>query len=369
MDEIVCARSAFRYWRCPPQIREMYPVLPWGEQGWRELKHAAFAEDVLGLPIDVLRQKGEPQLRSNTRRSLFWEGGFEPGETVDSGLGFSVTSPLLTLFTLTRFLDLWDLVMAMYEICGQFAVFELPVSIREPALASIVEERKNDQNGDFSGLYDDEEPDDERWACVFGKAGRMDGKPTSLWRRKPLVEYHELHDFAERMEPRRWGRKFYNAAQLVFGVAASPLEVQGALLFGAPRWRGGSGFGSLLLNEMTPLSASARRLCAKRTCYGDILITNAESLETLIIECQGEMIHGSGAIQASDSERVAALQSMGYSVLLVSYDMLRVPSQFEVIENTVFEMLGLKRLFRTQKEEVAAFELRRAIFCNWANLV
>ena len=23
MDEIVCANTAFRYWRCPPQVRDM----------------------------------------------------------------------------------------------------------------------------------------------------------------------------------------------------------------------------------------------------------------------------------------------------------------------------------------------------------
>ena len=25
MDEIVCANTAFRYWRCPPQVRNLYP--------------------------------------------------------------------------------------------------------------------------------------------------------------------------------------------------------------------------------------------------------------------------------------------------------------------------------------------------------
>ena len=28
MDEIVCANTAFRYWRCPPQVRDLYPRLP-----------------------------------------------------------------------------------------------------------------------------------------------------------------------------------------------------------------------------------------------------------------------------------------------------------------------------------------------------
>lgn len=369
MDEIVCGRSAFRYWRCPPQIREMYPALPWNEQGWNEIKNAPFVQDVLGHPLEVLRLKGDPQLDSNTRRSTYWSGELEPGMTVDSAMGFSVTSPLITLFTLARSLSFWDLVMVMYEACGLFAVFEPPSSIREEAVKRLMEDNESEDDDHLSFSCAGVEPDADHWECVFAKMGQRAGKPTSLWRRKPLVDCSEMLDFAEQMATRRWGRKFRDAARLVFGVAASPLEAQGAILFGAPTWRGGAGFGDLLLNEWTPLSASAGRLCSKRTCYGDIVITNPENLKAVIVECQGEMIHGSGAIQASDSERMAALQSMGYSVLLASHDMLNDGEQFEVIRKTVFEMLDWRFLSKTQREQVAESELRRAIFCNWAKLV
>ena len=33
MDEIACANTAFRYWRCPPQVRDLYPRLPSPEDG------------------------------------------------------------------------------------------------------------------------------------------------------------------------------------------------------------------------------------------------------------------------------------------------------------------------------------------------
>lgn len=368
MDEIICGRSAFRYWRCPPQIRELYPALPWNEQGWAELKRAPFAAEILGLPLDVLRKKGEPHLTSQLRHSVFWSGELEPGMTIATDMGFSVASPLVTLFTLARTLDFWDLVMAMYELCGTFSVFELPVSIREEMTKRLMDERDHDAVRSTRHCPEDEF-DSEHWTCVFAKEGARARKPTSLWNRPPLVEVEELRRFAIKMERARWGRKFSDAARLVFGVAASPLEVQGSLLFGLPRWRGGAGFDDLALNEWTPLSASARKLCAKHTCYGDIVITNPETLQTVIVECQGEMIHGSGAIQASDSERAAALQSMGYTVILVSHDMLHDPEQFEVIEQMVHDALGFKWLWKTDRERAAAFELRRAIFCNWANLV
>ena len=44
MDEIVCANTAFRYWRCPLQVREPYPRLPNSEDGWRALSQAPFVQ-------------------------------------------------------------------------------------------------------------------------------------------------------------------------------------------------------------------------------------------------------------------------------------------------------------------------------------
>lgn len=51
MDEIVCANTAFRYWRCPPQVRNLYPRLPNSEDGWRALSQAPFVTEVLKTPI------------------------------------------------------------------------------------------------------------------------------------------------------------------------------------------------------------------------------------------------------------------------------------------------------------------------------
>ena len=51
MDDIVCANTAFRYWRCPPQVRNLYPRLPNSEDGWRALSQAPFVTEVLKTPI------------------------------------------------------------------------------------------------------------------------------------------------------------------------------------------------------------------------------------------------------------------------------------------------------------------------------
>lgn len=56
MDEIVCANTAFHYWRCPPQVRNLYPRLPNSEDGWRALSQSPFVVDVL-KPRSLLRQR------------------------------------------------------------------------------------------------------------------------------------------------------------------------------------------------------------------------------------------------------------------------------------------------------------------------
>ena len=61
MDEIVCANTAFRYWRCPPQVRDLYPRLPNSEDGWRALAQAPFVTDVLKTPIITTTMPGGGQ--------------------------------------------------------------------------------------------------------------------------------------------------------------------------------------------------------------------------------------------------------------------------------------------------------------------
>ena len=112
MDEIVCANTAFRYWRCPPQVRDLYPRLPNAEDGWRALAQAPFVTDVLKTPIIAVASPGCCNHHSGLRSTIRWEGVSDTGTTIDTHLGFSVTNPLNTLFTMTRFVSQIDLVLA-----------------------------------------------------------------------------------------------------------------------------------------------------------------------------------------------------------------------------------------------------------------
>lgn len=121
MDEIVCANTAFRYWRCPPQVRDLYPRLPSPEDGWRALAQSPFVVDVLKTPV-ITAASTRSNLHSDLRHTIRWNEAYAGNASIDTGMGFSVTDPLNTLFTMTRSISHSDLVLAMYEFCGWFSI-------------------------------------------------------------------------------------------------------------------------------------------------------------------------------------------------------------------------------------------------------
>lgn len=387
MDEIVCANTAFRYWRCPPQVRDLYPRLPNSEEGWRVLSQAPFVTEVLKTPIITTTAPGGVNYHSGLRTTIHCEEASGVDSTLETTLGFRVTNPLATLFTMARFLSPMDLVLAMYEFCGWFSVFE-PTAAVEAELRKAKDTAKNAaKEATTESLFElDESQDEAPWKRVYARvkvkepvnAKGPDGKlktkeviklkGTSLWMRKPLIELHEIHEYARKMKSRKWGAKFYNAAQMVTGIAASPLEVAGILLLSLPRSRGGAGFRDVYVNDLTPLTASAQSIAGQKVCYGDILIVNPTIMKAGIVELQGEVIHGSGAVLDHDAKRMTALQSMGYDVFLVTHDMLNDPDQLDAIVRSLCSRLELRYRNKTEAQKTAETELRANVMCNWLQI-
>lgn len=383
MDEIVCANTAFRYWRCPPQVRDLYPRLPNSEDGWRALSQAPFVTDILKVPIITSTEPGGVNYHSGLRTTIHCGDASGVDSTLETEMGFRVTNPLATLFTMARFVSQTDLVLAMYEFCGWFSVFE-------PTAAAEVELSKADdaaQDSTTESLFElDESQDEAQWKRIYARVKVKEQvnakgtnvqkktkeitklKGTSLWMRKPLIELHELNEYTRKMKSRKWGAKFYNAARMVAGIAASPLEVAGILLLSLPRSRGGAGFRNVFVNDFTPLTASAQSIAGQKVCYGDIVIVNPNIMKAGILEIQGEVIHGSGAVLDHDAKRMTALQSMGYDVFLVTHDMLNDAEQLDAIVRSLCSRLELRYRCKTKAQKTAEMELRTKVLCNWLEI-
>lgn len=383
MDEIVCANTAFRYWRCPPQVRDLYPRLPSPEDGWRALAQSPFVTDVLKTPIITTTVPGGVNYHSGLRTTIHCDDASGVDSALETTMSFRVTNPLATLFTMARFVSPTDLVLAMYEVCGWFSVFE-PTAAAE---AELDKGKDAVENASTESLFElDESQDEAQWKRVYarvkvkeqvkakGAYGKKKTKEvtklkgTSLWMRKPLIELHELHEYARKMKSRKWGTKFFNAAQIVTGIAASPLEVAGILLLSLPRSRGGSGFRNVFVNDFTPLTASAKSIAGQKVCYGDIVIVNSAIMKAGILEIQGEVIHGSGAVLDHDAKRMTALQSMGYDVFLVTHDMLNDAEQLDAIVQSLCSRLELRYRCKTKIQRTRETELRANVLCNWLEI-
>ena len=379
MDEIVCANTAFRYWRCPPQVRDLYPRLPSSEDGWRALAQSPFVVDVLKAPI-ITAASTRSNLHSNIRRTMRWSEAFIGKVSIDTEMGFSVADPLNTLFTMTRNISQTDLVLAMYEFCGWFSVFKPSTAVD----LALEQANAAEPHSCTDKLFElDETQDETPWKRVYARASKSEakkdqskqtncdsedtdkGKGTSLWMRKPLIEIEELRRFATEVKSEMWGSQFYEAAQQVIGIAASPLEVAGIMLLSRPRRFGGAGFNNIYVNDLTPLSISAQQIAGQKICYGDIVIVNPMTMKAVILELQGEVIHGSGAVLDHDATRMTALQSMGYDVLLVTHDMLNDHNQLDTIIRSVCNRLELSYKPKTEAMRRAETRLRANVLCNW----
>ena len=166
MDEIVCANTAFRYWRCPPQVRDLYPRLPSPEDGWRALAQAPFVTDILKTPIITTTVRGGVNYHSGLRTTIHCDDASGVDSTLETAMSFRVTNPLATLFTMARFVSPTDLVLAMYEFCGWFSVFEPTVAVE----AELDKANKAAENATTESLFDlDESQDEPQWKRVYAR--------------------------------------------------------------------------------------------------------------------------------------------------------------------------------------------------------
>ena len=91
-------------------------------------------------------------------------------------------------------------------------------------------------------------------------------------------------------------------------------------------------------------------------------------MKAVIIEIQGEVIHGSGAVLNHDAERMTALQSMGFDVFLVTHNMLNDKKQLDAIVKSVCNRLGVRYKAKTGAMGHAETRLRANVLCNWLEI-
>ena len=88
----------------------------------------------------------------------------------------------------------------------------------------------------------------------------------------------------------------------------------------------------------------------------------------LILEAQGATVHNNDGSALLDADRATGLQSMGYNVIMVTYEQLRDEQRFDALANLVLKELGMKQPSWNSRQLEARSELRRHILGSWDEL-
>ena len=353
MEDVICDISAFNYYRVPPQVLGLYPVLPAAVDDPNHNKKllSPLATDILRLPIHRLIDDRQKRTGARRYRSHLFGGELPFGSVRQTPHDFSIASPALTLFTLSRRVSRYTLLKAMYEMCGSFSIYTPPQHI-----ASLLTKDNERKASEAMG------------SAPWEQVSAHDGKPTNLWKRAPLVMPDELVSYAESLRPVNGYRNFLECARLVSGITASPFEAQLSLLLSLPRKFGGYGISCFENNQKIRLTKAARLLSGKRTCYADLLFEQGDMDKQLILEAQGATVHNNDRSALLDADRATGLQSMGYNVVMVTYEQLRDEQRFDALADLVLKELGMKRPSWNGKQLKARSELRRHILGSWDEL-
>ena len=302
----------------------------------------------IGFPLHLLVTSRKETYASQYFQHHVWCQELSPGLIWDTEYGFSVASPLFTLLNLASRLNEIQITMLLYELMGDFTIYEPTKEIRDALQKQI-------KSGEL--------PKTDGWEPALGSESVL----TSLWKRPPLVSWDELNRFIERMRGASGIGRLERAAKNVFGSAASPFEVKAAMLLGMARRRGGQGFGPLELNRRIILSAQAKRISHKRSCTADLYL-GGDGHSPLIIECQGKAFHSGSEKSEEDDNRTMALQSMGYTVLRLRSEQISDEEHLEDTAECIASLLGRQLKPKSERLKRVERTLLKELSVDWWNL-
>ncbi len=350
MDFLLCGASALRFYRVPPQVLALYPPLPstFEDPNHRKLAASALITDLLPTPIH--RANFAPGWHSNTEfyKTRCFKNGLPPGSIYDTDYGFQVTSPAATLLTIADDVSQIQLTMVLDEMLGDFAVFN-PCERTEQLLNDALAQRLIRPN--------------DGWQRVIN----VNGQGTSLWKRSPLITQGELESFCKHASGFHGIKKLRFALEHAHDKTSSPFEVQASMLLSLPRSAGGEEL-SIKNNQRIKLTREAQNIYPHESCYADILIEGQSNNAGVIVECQGRSVHANEAAGLSDSNRSTALTSMGYEVILLTYEQLTNTKAFEAVLNIIARKTGIPRRAKTARQQAAEAALRQELFIPWPEL-
>ncbi|WP_019240188.1 MULTISPECIES: PDDEXK family nuclease [Enorma] len=260
-----------------------------------------------------------------------------------------VASPSLALVQASRRRSLTATIALMYEACGIYA---------EPSVTDLVRPLLEACKAQASGAKQPSQffrkDEDDPWKPVFDR----NGDPSSMWKRPQLITTEQLRIELETMQCVDGLPQARRAAQFVHDRSGSWLETAWALFALLPPRCGGAGYPAPLFNERVTFTPEAELLAGMSYCKCDMLWPE----QNAVVELNGMAYHADRAGFKEASGRRAALESMGYSVLEITYDQMCDITQLEILLDMMSTRLGLKPAKRSTKQIERRKKLHQELF-------
>lgn len=339
MELVYTGRTALDFYRTPPRVMQALPYLSC-DPSHAERSHFtsnATLKALTNFPVHVVdfdRNDSSPSI--NIKHHLV-TGEMPSGHVWSDDVLGHVTSPLFTLLMLAREVSTIKLAMLMYEFCGGYSVYSPTESAK-----GLLELMEND--GRFSEF--------DGWRKVGGAARFK----SQLWMRKPLLELDDLCRFASETKGIRGNKRFAQAAQLVKGVTLSPFETKAALLLSAPRKLGGQGL-ELETNVLIRFEGKAKKLASAAYAEADICLASPKFDLPVVLECQGRQVHSINALNDNDANRALALETMGYKVVLLTYEQIKNHERYAAFLQYLKSDLGIKIEKKSERQQEKELDL------------
>lgn len=241
---------------------------------------------LLGIPAPLHMLEPDPSLQPRTSLAHCHKSSrpIDPRLLGEVGGRALVCVPALALRQLAKELDLVDIALIAYELCGSYAL------------------SRTAEDGFVDGL-----------APVTSASQLMEWQALLPW------------------SPRdRKSRVLREALGAVVDGSASPMESRLAAFFFLPRGLGGLGLPKALLNHPIPVRGGARSFTRGRIIIPDMCWPEAR----LVVEYLGRY-HDEVGRAARDSERDNALAAMGYDIIDVTKQTARSLDALDAIADKI----------------------------------
>lgn len=259
----------------------------------------------ISRPLHVLVSHDSLRRNSREHECHVWKSALPKGMVLDTLNGFCVCSPELCFLQMASRLSLVELIQLGFELCG----------IHDLSSADIMR-------------------------CA------------------PLTTVSKLSVCVETLPNVQCRKKAVKALRYIAENSASPMETKLVMLLCLPYRFGGYGIEMPLLNHKINVTKAGKRFTSNDFFEVDMFWP----AHRLIGEYDSDRYHTGARKETKDTARRNALEAMGYTVVSVTFDLVKSKEAANKVANTFARLTGRQFRYKEPDFGIACTRLRTELF-------